>query len=106
MVLWLFSEVSLNGLRIEQAKVVQIVKRFSEGVGVHAIRRLTDCHRDTVLSTLEIIGEKLTRFLDVKVRNVEVEWGLQVDELWSRVGIRQSRTTPDDPERGDFYTFL
>jgi IS1 family transposase len=29
-----------------------------------------------------------------------------VDELWARVGIRQSRTTPDDMERGDFYTFL
>ena len=96
----------LDGLRVEYAKVVQIVKLFSEGCGVRAISRLTDCHTRTVLSVLETVGEELARFQDAKLRNINAEWGVQIDEIWSRVAIRQSRTTPSDTERGDFYTFL
>lgn len=102
-----FSESQpFDGLRIDDVKVIQIVKLFSEGLGVRAISRLTGCHIRTVLSTLETVGEKLAGFLDTKVRNVTIQWGLQIDELWARVGIRQSRTTPQDKLRGDFYTFL
>ncbi|MBI4664508.1 MAG: transposase [Verrucomicrobia bacterium] len=82
------------------------MKLFSEGCGVRAISRLTNSHTQTVLSVLETVGEKLAQFLDTRIRNIEVEWGLQIDEIWSRVAIRQSRTTPADRERGDFYTFL
>lgn len=54
---------------------------------------------------LEAFGEKVAAFLDHRLRNLMVG-SLQIDEIWSRVGIRQSRTTPADEERGDFYTFL
>jgi IS1 family transposase len=92
-------------LRIDHAKVVQIVKLFAEGVGVRACARLTDCHTHTVLNVLETVGEACERLHDRLVRNLTVD-SLQVDELWSRVGISQKRTTPTDTERGDFYTFL
>lgn len=106
-----FSETQpFEGLRIEHAKIAQIVKFFSEGIGGACNQpfngRLTGCHIHIVLSTLGAVGEKLTAFHDAKVRNVTVQWGLQVDELWARVGIRQSRTTPEGRLRDDFYTFL
>lgn len=102
-----FSETQpFEGVRIEQSKVAQIVKLLGEGCGIRAISRLTGSHTRTVLSTLETVGETLGTFLDGKVRNIEVASGLQIDELWSKVGIRQARTTPEDQERGDFYTFL
>ena len=57
--------------------------------GRHSARlsRLTDCHTRTVLSVLETVGEKLAQLLDARIRNIEVAWGLQLDELHSRVGF-------------------
>lgn len=101
-----FSEVQpLGDLRVENSKAVQIVNLLSEGVGVRACARLVDCHIGTVLAVLEAFGEKCEAFLDHRLRNLTVA-SLQIDELWARVGVRQSRTTPEDKERGDFYTFL
>lgn len=95
----------LGGLRIYHQKVVQIVRCLAEGVGVRATARLTDCHRDTVLSVIETIGQKCSEFHNKTVRGLEVG-ALQIDELWQFVGCKQRRTTPADAGRGDFYTFL
>jgi IS1 family transposase len=95
----------LDGLRIDQSKVVLIVKLLGEGVGVRGCSRLADCDSKTVLSVLQTVGGKLADFLDRKVRNLAVA-SLQLDELHSRVGISQRRTTPADIERGDQFTFL
>jgi len=101
-----FSESQpLDGLRTEHEKVVQIVKLLVEGVGVRATARLTGCQHKTVLTVLNTVGEKCATFLDRIVRNVQTE-SLQIDELWSRVGISQRRTTPADELRGDQYTYL
>jgi transposase-like protein/IS1 family transposase len=101
-----FSEAQpLDGLRTEHEKVVQIVKLLCEGLGVRATARLTDCQHKTVLAVLNTVGEKCAAFLDRTVRNIQTE-SLQIDELWSRVGISQRRTTPADEQRGDQYTYL
>ena len=101
-----FSESQpLDGLRIDHDKVVQIVRCLTEGVGIRATARLTDCHRDTVLEVLQVIGQKCAEFHDRTVRGLTVE-SLQVDELWAYVGCKQKRTLPGDTENGDFYTFL
>jgi len=102
---WFSEAQPLDGLRIDHAKVVQIVKLLCEGLGVRACSRLTDCHTHTVLSVLETVGQKCESFLDQKLRNLTVG-SLQIDEIWSRVGITQRFTTKDDQLRGDFYTFL
>jgi hypothetical protein len=48
-----FSEPQpLDGLRTITPKVVQIVKLLTEGLGVRAVARLTDCQH-TVLGVLE-----------------------------------------------------
>lgn len=93
------------GLCLDEAKIVQIVRCLTEGCGVRATARLTGCNRNTVLEVLRVIGEKCERFHDTTVRYINTE-SIQLDELWARVGIRQSRTTEWDTERGDFYTFL
>jgi transposase-like protein/IS1 family transposase len=101
-----FSESQpLDGLTIEHGKVVQIVKLLTEGLGIRATARFVDCDPHTVLKTLEIIGQKCEQLHDRLVRNVTTG-ALQIDELWSRVGISQRRTTPSDELRGDFYTYL
>jgi len=93
------------GLCLDEAKIVQIVRCLTEGVGVRATARLTGCNRNTVLEVVRVIGEKCERFHDETVRQIQTE-SIQLDELWARVGLRQSRTTESDQLRGDFYTFL
>jgi IS1 family transposase len=101
-----FSESQpLAKLRIDDDKAVQIIHLLTEGVGVRAIGRLANCQPCTVLAVLETFGEKCEAFLDHQLRDLTIG-SIQIDELWARVGIRQSRTTPDDLERGDSYTFL
>lgn len=68
-------------------------------------RSTANCHPHTVLAILTTLGEKCVAFHDRAVRGLTVG-SLQIDELWQYVGCKQRRTTPSDPERGDFYTFL
>jgi len=98
-------EQPLDGLRIDHEKVIQIVKLLCEGMGVRATARLVDCHRDTVLAVLETIGRKCAALLDARVRYIKAEQ-VQTDEIHTFVGCKQRRTTLDDTERGEFYTFL
>ncbi len=95
----------LDHLRVSHDTVIQIVKLLTEGMGIRAVSRLTGCHIRTVLEVLRVVGEKCDRLHDKLVRDVETG-SLEIDELWSRVGIRQQRTTPEDTERGDQYTYL
>ena len=46
-----------------------------------------------------------TAFWPVVLNDLRVN-SLQIDELWAKVGCRQFRTELDDPENGDFYSFL
>ncbi len=91
-------------MRIEHGKAVQIVKLLCEGVGIRGCARLIGCHIRTVLSVLETVGKKCDALHNRIVRNLAVA-SLQIDELWSKVGVKQIRSD-GDPERGDFYTFL
>jgi IS1 family transposase len=101
-----FSEPQpLGGLRIDHDRVVQIVKLLTEGLGVRAVARFVGCDPHTVLGVLESVGEKCGQLHDRLVRNITAG-ALQIDELWSRVGISQKRTTSDDELRGDFFTYL
>jgi IS1 family transposase len=74
-------------------------------MGVRATARLVDCHRDTVLNVLETIGRQCTSLLDAKVRYVRAKF-VQTDEVYTYVGRRKRWSTPDEPERGEFFTFL
>lgn len=101
-----FSESQpLDGLRLDHSKVVQVVRCLTEGVGIRATARLVDCDPHTVLDVLGTVGEKCGRLHDKWVRDIKTG-SLQIDELWARVGVRESRRPHGDDEQGDFYTFL
>jgi hypothetical protein len=78
----------LCGVRLERAKVVQIVKLLAEGLGVRSTARVCDVDPHTVLNVLETIGPKCEALHDRLVRNVKTD-ALQIDELWARVFCAQ-----------------
>jgi hypothetical protein len=53
---------SLDGLRIEHSKVVQIVKLLAEGLGVRSTAGVCDVGPHTVLNVLETVGAKCEAF--------------------------------------------
>jgi IS1 family transposase len=80
-------------------------KRTTAAMGIRACSRLTGLNPRTVLSILETAGEHCARLLENKVRNVKSQ-NVQVDEIHTFVGCKAQRTTRDDMERGDFFTYL
>ena len=78
---------------------------LAETVGTRAAARLTRIDKDTVLRILASVGEHCARFLDAKLRNIMVPI-VQADEVYSFVQCQPHVADPNDPERGDFWTFL
>jgi IS1 family transposase len=95
----------LDGLRVPVEKVVQTIQLLCEGMGIRAISRFTGLRQKTVLSILEMAGQKAARLLDEQIRNVEVE-SVQCDEIFSFVGCKECNNKLKDPEHGTQYTFL
>lgn len=101
-----FSEAQpLQGVRIEDSTVAQIVSLLAEGMGINSICRILGANKQTVLNVLLSVGDKCQALLNAKVRNIQPE-NVEVDELYSYVGRRPDFTDTGDPERGEFYCYL
>jgi len=82
------------------------VNLLCEGMGIRAVGRIMNLHRDTVLAILESAGAKMAAFLDEKIQDVNVK-NVQIDEIYSFVGCKpQTLLDRTDAERGEFFTYL
>lgn len=95
----------LAGVRLDHAKVVQIVTLLAEGLGVRSTARVCDVDPHTVLNVLETVGAGCERLHDRLARNIKTD-AVQIDELWARVYCAQKHAPQDASEQGDQYTFL
>ena len=95
----------LEGIRIDEAKAVQVVEMLSETMGIRAAARVARLDKDTVLRILESAGEHCARLLDAKVRKLTVPI-VVADEVYSYVQCQPHIADEDDVERGEFWTFL
>jgi transposase-like protein/IS1 family transposase len=95
----------LDGLRVDFKQACNVVHLLCEGMGIRAIERFTRLHRDTVLSILEMAGEKCARLLDEKVRGLSCPF-VQVDEVHGFVYSKGQNTELGDVERGEQFTYL
>ena len=87
---------------------VQMILHFVEGNSVRGTARLCDVEKRTVLNILKLAGKACERLFTEKVREVRVS-DLEFDELWTFVGFKQKRLTPErfaKGMRGDAYAFI
>ena len=99
-----FSEIQpLAGVRVDFDKVCQVVRLFTEGLGVRAVCRLTGLDKETVLHVLVKAGEHCAELLDQKLVNLKPE-PLEIDECWTFV--KNKRALRNCADAGDFYAFL
>ena len=94
----------MNLLSREQQ--IAAISALVEGVSIRATERLTGIHRDTIMRLGVRIGEGCAAVHDHLFHSLQIGW-LELDEVWSYIGKKQKRVTPEDePEKGDAYTFI
>lgn len=92
----------MNKLSI-QARV-QILNALSEGMGINATARVTGASKNTVLKLLADVGEACALYQDRVMNNLPCK-RIQVDEIWSFVGMKQKNAKAIGAAAGDVYTF-
>ena len=93
----------MNKLSIKDR--VQILSALSEGVGINAAARMTGKSKNTILKLLADTGAACAVYQDQAMRDLTITQ-VQVDEIWSFIGMKQKNAPIDNPEGfGDCYTF-
>lgn len=83
----------------------QILNCLSEGMGINGTARVTGASKNTVLKLLAEVGEACALYQDRVMRNLKCQ-RIELDEIWSFVGVKQRNLRDDHPESyGDCYTF-
>ncbi len=89
---------------LETAKLA--LRMLTEGMSVRATERTTGLHRDTVCRLMVFFGKACQRFLDDRMRGLNLSH-LEVDEQWTYVAKKQSRLTLTERaechDKGDVY---
>lgn len=78
----------LGAMRLEPAKAIMCLRMLLEGTSIRATERLTGVNRNTIMSLLVTIGSRCKRFLENRVKDVEVS-DVQADEIWGFVGMKE-----------------
>lgn len=94
--------------RLPKETVCRILHCLVEGNSVRGTARLCDVEPRTVLNMLTLAGEACERLFEQRIHNVQVA-DLELDEVWTFVGCKEKRLTPERFEqgmRGDAYTFI
>ncbi len=90
-------------------KAIAVLRHLVEGCSIRTTERLTGVHRDTILSLLEVVGEKCIRLFDELIQGVLVK-DVQCDEIWGFVQmkekIKNAKGKGDDETLGDAWCFV
>src|SRR5438093_658773 len=96
----------MHTLPIEKKRAV--LNTLLEGNSIRATERLTGVTKKAIMRLLVIAGEHCAAVMDNRMREVRCE-AIEADEIWSFVGKKQNRLSPEERENtemGDQYTFV
>jgi IS1 family transposase len=105
-----FSELRprlLGRMTLDENKAIDCLRLLVEGNSVRSIERFTGVHRDTILSLLEVAGERCDKLMEDRVKGLSVK-DVQCDEVWGFIGMKEktkARKGVDDDSLGDAWTF-
>ena len=85
---------------------VRVLNLLLEGMSIRSVERITEVHRDTIMSLLVLAGERCEKLMGRLIVNVPVK-DVQVDEMWGFIQKKQKQVRPtDDVNYGDAYCFV
>ena len=73
-------------------KKTTILNALVEGCSIRSTERMTGHHRDTIMRLLNHAGKQAKSVMDTLVQGIRVD-SLEVDELWTFIGKKDSRLT-------------
>lgn len=74
--------------RLDPATVVQFLRMLLEGNSIRSTERLTEVHRDTIITNMVEVGKRCESFLARVIRDVPAT-DVQADEIWGFVGCKE-----------------
>ena len=89
--------VSMNRLSVQKRS--QIIGMMCEGMAIRAISRLTGASKNTIVKLLKDAGEACLAYQDKAFRDLSCK-RVQVDEIWSFVGAKESNVDRDQKIQG------
>ncbi len=93
--------------RLSLAERTQVINCLVEGNSIRSTERMTETHRDTICRLLVEVGSGCAVLANEQMRNLPCQ-GIQVDEIWSFVKVKQNHIRPgtDRSKIGDQWTFV
>jgi transposase-like protein/IS1 family transposase len=99
----------LDDMRIPMERALMILQLMVEGMSIRSIERVTNTDKKTILSLLELVGERCEKMLDNLIQGVSVK-DVQCDEIWGFVQMKEKtkhrKNREEDTRLGDAYTFV
>ncbi|TKD03050.1 IS1 family transposase [Polyangium fumosum] len=91
---------------LSEEKRLRVLAALVEGNSERAIERMTGVQQKTIGRLALTLGEGAVNLHNRLARGLQCSL-VTVDEIWSYVGKKQARVTPEDgPEVGEAYTFV
>jgi IS1 family transposase len=87
-------------------KQIEVLHHLVEGNTLRSTARLTGVHRTTIMALMVRFGRACKAYMDAQLRNLTLDH-VEVDEIWTFVGKKQGRLTPQEKatryDVGDVY---
>ncbi len=80
----------LGDMRLSVKDAATALSLMLEGMSIRSVQRITGLCRQTLADLILLVGENCQRFLNAKVKGVEVT-DCQIDEIWSFVGMKEKQ---------------
>lgn len=94
-------------MTLDENKAIDCLRLLVEGNSIRTIERFTGVHRDTILSILQVAGERCEKLMEERINGLSVS-EVQCDEVWGYVGMKEKTKTRKGVESdtlGDAWTF-
>jgi transposase-like protein/IS1 family transposase len=100
-------EKLLGNMYLPEEKALMVLQLLVEGNSIRSITRITGIEKKTILTLLNVAGERCEDLMNRKMRKVKVS-DLQLDEIWTYVGMKEKTKTRKGKQTdrlGDAYCF-
>jgi hypothetical protein len=91
---------------LPREKQIEVLHHLVEGNTLRSTARLTGVHRTTIMNLMVTFGQRCKRYMDAQLRGLTLRH-VEVDEIWTFVGKKQGRLTPEEKaecyDLGDVY---
>ena len=98
----------LGDMRLPLDKAISVVHHLVEGNSIRSTERLTGVEKRTILSLLELVGERCENVMKSKIKGLRFN-DVACDEIWGYVGMKartKNKKNIENDEIGDAWCFI